>query len=209
MLQPTTEKKTMNKILLSVSSLAIWGALVLPRFAQAEATEWVLDGSHSRVGFSVSHMVVSSVTGRFKQYTGTVALDEANPTKSQVDITIKAESIDTDDAKRDEHLRSPDFFDVKKFPTITFKSTKITKAGASKYKLTGDLTIHGVTKAETLDAVLSESIQNPWGKRVRSVKLTGKIKRSDFGLKWNKSLDKGGVVVGDEVNLDIVVEINK
>ncbi len=199
----------MNKILVFVSTLAIWASVVMPRLAHAETTEWALDGSHSRVGFTVSHMVVSSVSGRFKQFSGKIELDEANLTKSQVDITIKAESIDTDDAKRDEHLRSPDFFDAKKFPTITFKSTKITKAGGNKYKLTGDLTIHGVTKTETLDAVVSEPIKNPWGKMVRSVKLSGKIKRSDFGLKWNKTLDKGGMLVGDEVTLDVAVEIDK
>jgi polyisoprenoid-binding protein YceI len=203
------EKKMSNKFALLGSSLALWCALALPRFAHAEAAEWVIDTSHSRVGFSVSHMVVSSVSGRFKQFSGKVMLDDANLTKSEVDITIKPESIDTDDAKRDEHLRSPEFFDVKKFPTLTFKSTKIAKAGGNKYKLTGDLTIHGVTKTETLDAVLSEPIKNPWGKMVRSVKLTGKVKRSDFGLKWNKTLETGGVLVGDDVNLDIQVEIDK
>jgi polyisoprenoid-binding protein YceI len=154
-------------------------------------------------------MVVSSVSGRFKQFSGKVELDDANPAKSQVDISIKSDSIDTDDAKRDEHLRSPDFFDTKKFPTLSFKSTKITKAGGKKYKLAGDLTIHGVTKNVTLDAELSEPIKNPWGKFVRSVKLGGKVKRGDFGLKWNKTLDAGGVVVGDDVTLDIQVEVNK
>lgn len=198
-----------KKIALLASGLALWSAVSLPRLAQAEATEWAIDTAHSRVGFSVSHMMVSSVSGRFKQFGGKVMLDEANLTKSEVDITIKPETIDTDDAKRDEHLRSPEFFDVKKFPTLTFKSTKITKAGGNKYKLTGDLTIHGVTKTTTLDAVVSEPVKNPWGKLVRSAKLTGKIKRSDFGLKWNKTLDAGGVLIGDDVTLDIQVEVDK
>ena len=189
--------------------MALLGAVALARPAVAETTEWTLDGTHSRVGFSVSHMVVSSVSGRFKQFTGKVELDEANLTKSQVDISIKTESIDTDDAKRDEHLRSPDFFDAKKFPTLTFKSTKIAKVGGKKYKLTGDLTLHGVTKNVTLDAEISDAVKNPWGKMVRSVKLGGKIKRGDFDLKWNKALEAGGVLVGDDVTLDIQVEVDK
>ena len=199
----------MSKFAVLGSSLALLGAVALARPALAETTDWTLDGTHSRVGFSVSHMVVSSVSGRFKQFTGKVELDEANLTKSQVDISIKTESIDTDDAKRDEHLRSPDFFDAKKFPTLTFKSTKIAKVGGKKYKLTGDLTIHGVTKNVTLDAEISDAVKNPWGKMVRSVKLGGKIKRGDFDLKWNKALEAGGVLVGDDVTLDIQVEVDK
>ena len=199
----------MNRFALLVSGVVLGCALVIPQAVRADTSEWTLDGTHSRIGFSVSHMVVSSVSGRFKQFSGTVALDDANLTKSQVDITIKTESIDTDDAKRDEHLRSPDFFDAKKFPTLLFKSSKITKAGGNKYKLTGALTIHGVTKDVTLDATVSDPIKNPWGKMVRSVKLGGKVKRGDFGLKWNKTLDAGGVLVGDDVTLDIQVEVDK
>ena len=199
----------MSKFAILGSSLALLGAVALARPALADTTEWTLDGTHSRVGFSVSHMVVSSVSGRFKQFSGKVELDEANLTKSQVDVSIKTESIDTDDAKRDEHLRSPDFFDAKKFPTLTFKSTKIAKVGGKKYKLTGDLTIHGVTKNVTLDAEISDAVKNPWGKMVRSVKLGGKIKRGDFELKWNKALEAGGVLVGDDVTLDIQVEVDK
>jgi len=140
---------------------------------------------------------------------GTVSLDEANLPKSDVEITIKASSIDTDDPKRDEHLRSPDFFDTAKYPAIVFKSTKVTSSGGSKFKLTGELSMHGVSKLVTLDANVSQAIKNPWGKQVRAVKIAGKLKRSDFGLKWNKALDAGGVVVGDEVTLDIQVEIDK
>ena len=202
-------EENMNKFSLLGSSLALLGALAVSQLAAAETAEWALDSAHSRIGFSVSHMVVSSVSGRFKQFSGKVELDDANPTKSQVDISIKTDSIDTDDAKRDEHLRSPDFFDAKKFPTLSFKSSKIAKVGGKKYKLTGDLTIHGITKAVTLDAELSDPVKNPWGKMVRSVKLGGKVKRSDFGLKWNKTLDAGGVLMDEDVTLDIQVEINK
>lgn len=199
----------MKKYQAFASALAVIGAALLVNTASAETTEWALDGSHSRVGFSVSHLVVSSVSGRFKQVSGKVALDEANLTESRVDVTINADSIDTDDAKRDEHLRSQDFFDTKKFPTLKFISTNINRVGGKKFKLKGDLTMHGVVRETTLDAVISDPIKNPWGKFVRAVKVTGKLKRSDFGLTWNKTLDAGGVVVGDEVTLDIQIELNK
>jgi polyisoprenoid-binding protein YceI len=199
----------MNRIRLLVSSIGFVFSLLICTGARAEATDWTLDTAHSRVGFSVSHLVVSTVSGHFKQLSGTVKLDQANLTKSQVEVNIKADSIDTSEPKRDEHLRSPDFFDVAKYPSIAFSSTKIVRAGGNKYKLTGDLTMHGATKSVTLDATISDAIKNPWGKQVRAVKLSGKLKRSDFGLKWNKALDSGGVVVGDEVTLDIQVEVNQ
>jgi len=176
--------------------------------ALAEPAEWAIDPTHSTVGFSVPHMVISEVDGRFKTYTGKALLEEADLTKSTVEFTAEVASIDTGDAKRDEHLKSPDFFDAAKFPQLTFKSSKITKAGKG-YKLKGALTIHGVTKEVTLDATVSAAVKNPWGKLVRAVKVTGKIKRGDFGLTWNKTLDQGGVVVGDEVALDIKLEVNK
>ncbi len=191
------------------SALAILGALTFALPAWADTAEWALDGAHSRVGFSVSHLVVSSVSGRFKQVSGKVLLDEADLTKSQVDISIKVDSIDTDEPNRDKHLRSPDFFDAMKYPTMAFKSTKITKAGGNKYKLTGDLTMHGMTKSVTLDATVSEPIKSMNGKMMRGVKLSGKLKRGDYGLKWNKVLEAGGVAVGDEVTLDIQIELNK
>lgn len=187
-------------------------------FAQAPAaaaaptpaglTEWTIDPSHSHVGFSVPHMVVSEVEGKFKQWKGKALIDEKSLEKSQVSFTIEAASIDTADAKRDEHLKGPDFFDTAKYPQITFKSTKITKAGAG-YNLQGDLTIHGVTKPVTLTATVSDGIANPWGNLVRAVKITGKVKRTDFGLNWNKTLDKGGLLVGETVDLNLKLEINR
>jgi polyisoprenoid-binding protein YceI len=129
-------------------------------------------------------------------------------TKSQVAVEINAASIDTGDQKRDDHLKSPDFFDVKKFPKLTFKSTKIAKAGAG-YELTGDLTIRDVTKSVTLDATLSAPVKTPWGNQARAAKVTGKIKRTDFGLKWNKGLETGGVLVGEEVTLNVSAEVTK
>jgi polyisoprenoid-binding protein YceI len=182
--------------------------LLIAGIAHADAVEWKLDPSHTSVGFSVPHLVVSSVSGRFKEATASVKLDDADVTKSTVSVDINAASIDTGDAKRDDHLRGPDFFDVKKFPKLTFKSTKIAKAG-SGYKLSGDLTIRDVTKPVTLDATLSAPVKTPWGNHARAAKLTGKVKRSDFGLKWNKALEAGGVVVGEDVTIDVAVEVTK
>jgi len=187
---------------------ALFATLLVSTVASADSAVWAIDASHSHVGFNISHLVVSSVNGRFKDVSGKATLDEADLTKSSVDVLIKVYSINTDDEKRDEHLKSPDFFDVAKYPEIKFHSTKIVRGG-KQYKVTGDLTIRDVTKSVTLDGVLSKPIKSPWGKDVRGAKFEGKIKRGDFGLKWNKKLDAGGVVVGDDVALDIALELNK
>jgi polyisoprenoid-binding protein YceI len=177
--------------------------------ASAAPVDYALDLSHSNIGFKVPHLMVSSVSGRFKEVqSSTVKLDDQDLTKSQVAIEIKAGSVDTGDAKRDEHLRGVDFFDVAKHPTLKFSSTKITKAGKG-YKLVGDLTIRGVKKSVTLDATISEPVKTPWGKHVRAIKLTGSVKRADFGLTWNKALEAGGVIVGEEVALSIEAEVMK
>jgi polyisoprenoid-binding protein YceI len=181
--------------------------LLLATVARAEP--WTFDMAHSRVGFSVRHMMVSNVGGSFHDVKATVDLDDKNLTKSTVEFTIAASSIDTQNADRDKHLKSPDFFDVAKFPSVTFKSTKITPAGKNKFKVTGDLTIRDVTKPVTLDVTLSDPMTNPWGKTVRGVEATGKLNRHEFGLNWNKTLDKGGVLVSDEVKLEISGELDK
>ena len=191
----------------SLQSLALVSSLIAAP-ALAETSEWAIDSAHSHFGFSAPHMVVSEVEGEFHTATGKVLLDEADLTKSTVELTIDAASIDTDNADRDKHLKSPDFLDTAKYPQITFKSTKIKKAGKA-FKVTGDLTIRGVTKPVTLDVELSNALTNPWGKQVRAVKVKGKINRQDFGVAWNKSLDKGGLLVGDEVTFNIKLELNK
>ena len=140
--------------------------------------------------------------------TASVKLDDADLTKSQVTVDINAASIDTGDKKRDDHLRSPEFFDTQKFPKLTFKSTKIAKSGAG-YKLTGDLTIHGVTKSVTLDATLSAPMKTPFGNQARAAKVTGKVNRGDFGLKWNMPVETGGVLVGEEVTINVTAEVTK
>jgi polyisoprenoid-binding protein YceI len=189
------------------SSLALATSLfVLP--ALADSSEWTIDPAHSTVGFSVPHLVVSEVDGQFKKWSGKAQLDDADLTKSSVEFAAETASIDTGEPKRDEHLKSAEFFDAAKFPQLTFKSTKISKAGKG-YKLKGELTIHGVTKEVTLDATVSSPVKNPWGKTVRAAKITGKIKRTDYGLNWNKALETGGVLVGEEVTIDVKLELNK
>ena len=191
----------------TLQSLALVSSLIaLP--ALAEPSEWVIDSSHSRFGFSAPHMVVSEVEGEFQTATGKVLLDESDLTKSTVELTIDVNSVNTNNADRDKHLKTGDFFDAATHPQITFKSTKIKKAGKS-FKVTGDLTIRGVTKPVTLDVDLSNPIADPWGKQVRAVKVRGKINRQDFGVAWNKPLDKGGLLVGDEITLNIKLELNK
>ena len=177
------------------------------------AAEWALDADHSNIGFSVKHMMVSDVHGDFDKYTGAINVDDKDVTKSSIAVDIDAASIDTKQAKRDGHLKSAEFFDVEKFPKLTFKSTKIEKgAAANQLKVTGDLTMHGVTKPVTLDVTLSDEWTDPkeWGGNThRGVKATGKVNRKDFGLNWQKQLDKGGVVAGEDVTLLIDAELIK
>jgi len=177
--------------------------------APSRASVWEVDSSHASAEFSVKHMMVATVKGRFDKVTGTVNLDDKNPAKSTVELTIDPSTIDTHEPKRDGHLKSPDFFDVAKYPTITFKSTKIDKAGKGKFKVTGDLTMHGVTKPVTL-AVEGPTapFKNLMGGMSSGVSATGKINRKDWGLTWNKPLEAaGGVLVSDEVGLDINLEL--
>lgn len=199
---PTGRGRMLRAALMAASlacSLAATSAL-------AETAPWTIDPAHTKVGFTVDHMVVSEVDGQFNKFSGKVLLDEKNLTKSQVEFTIEAASIDTDNADRDKHLKGPDFFDVQKHPQLKFVSKKIWKA-VKGYKVKGDLTIRGVTKEVTLDASVSEPIKSPWGKLVRGVKVSGKINRQDFGMTWNKALDVGGLALGDEVEIEVKSEL--
>jgi polyisoprenoid-binding protein YceI len=174
----------------------------------AFAATYQIDPAHSSANFSVKHMMVSNVNGHFKTVKGTVDFDEKNPEAAKVDVVIDAASIDTNDPKRDGHLKSADFFDVANHPQITFKSKKVTSNGAGKYAIVGDLTIRGQTKEVTLDAEGFDHAQaTPWGTTRRGGTATTKINRKDFGVSWQKSLDKGGVMVGDEVKLTLEVEM--
>lgn len=181
-------------------------ALVLAALPSFAAT-WVIDDAHTTVGFSVKHMMVTEQKGAFDKFKGTLELDDKDVTKSKVDVEIDVASINTKNAKRDDHLKSPEFFDAAKFPKITFKSTKIEKAGAG-FKVTGDLSMHGVTKPVVLDvAALSDEYKDPWGGSHRGTTAKATVARKDFGLTWNKALEKGGVVVGEDVTIEIQLEV--
>ena len=177
--------------------------------SNAQNTKWNLDRSHSSIKFSVSHMVVSEADGKFGDFSVNVASDKDDFSDAKIDVTIKATSINTDDAKRDEHLRSGDFFDVANHPTITFKSKSMKKTGKGTYKLSGDFTMRGVTKPVTLDVKYGGMQKSPWGQTVAGFKITGKINRKDYGVSWSKMLDQGGAVVGDVVDLVANIEITK
>ncbi|MEM1026340.1 MAG: YceI family protein [Myxococcota bacterium] len=173
--------------------------------------EWALDAAHADVAFSVTHLAISEVTGKFKAVSGSMHFDEANIAESSVEVTVDLSSVDTGQAKRDGHLQSADFFNVEKNPSMTFKSTKVKRAGKGKLKVTGDLTLHGVTKSVVLDVVgPSQATKNPFsGNTHRAFTATGTIDRRDFGLTWNKALESGGVVVGHEVRIRISAEFVK
>jgi polyisoprenoid-binding protein YceI len=172
------------------------------------AASWEFDPDHTGVQFKVRHLMISSVRGEFEKVTGKIVYDEADVTKSTADITIETASINTRVAKRDEHLRSADFLDVAKYPTITFKSKRVEKAGDGTLKMTGDLTIRGVTKEVVLNVEgPTPAVKDPGGNYRVGGQATTRIDRRDFGLTWNKAIDGGGVVVGDEVEITIDVEI--
>jgi polyisoprenoid-binding protein YceI len=170
-------------------------------------SEWEIDSAHSAAHFSVRHLMVSTVRGRFRGLTGSVTLDERELTHSRILVEIDAASIETGEPRRDAHLRSPDFFDAEKFPKIAFRSTRIERSG-EEFKLTGDLTMHGVSRPVSLTVEsLSPPVKSPSGRVVRGVSATGKLDRREWGLIWNGALETGGVLVGDEVKLQIDVEL--
>ena len=171
------------------------------------AATWQIDPAHSNVSFSVRHMMVSNVSGEFTKVSGTVEGDEKTPAQTVVNATIDATSINTREAKRDDHLKSPDFLDVAKYPTIIFKSKKIEPSGSGQFKVTGDLTLHGVTKEVVLDVSdVTAPIKDPMGKTRAGAQASTKIDRKDFGINWSKVIDGGGLMVGDEVAISVDVE---
>jgi polyisoprenoid-binding protein YceI len=189
--------------------LAALLALVVPALGLAATTTWNIDPAHTQSTFAVKHLVISTVRGEFKKTTGTVKIDDQDPASDSVEATIDASSIFTREDKRDAHLKSPDFFDVARYPTITFRSTRVEKApGDGKYKITGDLTMHGVTKPVVLDATLSPEIKDPAGKSRRGVQATTRLNRQDYGLKWNMAVE-AGPVVGDEITIELNAEMVK
>lgn len=193
---------------LSAALATIVFALSLP--AMAAAATWNIDRDHSNIGFKIKHLMVSNVKGSFEKFSGTVELNDKDITKSKVDVSIETASINTNVELRDAHLKSADFFDVAKYPAMTFKSKKVAKAGKDKLKVTGDLTLHGVTKEVVLNVDgPSKEIKDLYGNIRKGAAATATINRKDFGLNWNKALETGGVVVGDEVTITIEIEMIK
>ena len=191
-------------------AVLVVSALFLAMPTVVPAGTWELDTSHTGVHFKVRHLMVSYVRGDFEKISGNIVFDEKDISKSSADITIEAASINTRVAKRDAHLRSPDFLDAAKHPVITFKSKKVERAGEGKLKMTGDLTIRGVTREVVLDVEgPTPAIKDLQGKTRVGGSASTKIDRKDFGLTWNKAIESGGVVVGDEVEITIDVEVVK
>ena len=169
---------------------------------------YTIDPAHSTAGFKVRHLMVAWVKGEFSGLAGTVVYDPENPANTKIEATIDVNKLHTRDEQRDGHLKSPDFFDVAKYPTITFVSTKAQKVAEGEWKVTGDLTIHGVTKQVVMDVEgPAPEAKDPWGNIKTGVSATTKINRTDFGLVWNAALETGGVLVGEEVQISLEVEL--
>ncbi|ANH83377.1 hypothetical protein A8C56_22445 [Niabella ginsenosidivorans] len=171
--------------------------------------KWTLDPMHSEIGFKVRHLVISNVSGKFTKFEGTVVADKEDFSDAKVSFSADVNSISTGAEQRDEHLKGPDFFDTANYPKLTFESTAITSKGDSEFELTGDLTLHGVTKPVTLQVELGGVGPNNYGQTIAGFELTGKINRKDFGLTWHAVTETGGVVVSDEVKLNISAELVK
>jgi polyisoprenoid-binding protein YceI len=171
---------------------------------------YTIDPAHSVADFKVRHLMVSNVRGEFSGVSGTVEYDSANPANSKLEATVDATTIQTRDAQRDTHLKSADFLDVEKYPTIKFVSKKVVKTGDEEHKVTGDLTIHGVTKEVTLDVEgPGAEVKDPWGNVKLGASAKTKINRKDFGLVWNVALETGGVLVGEDIQIHLDLELTK
>lgn len=171
-------------------------------------TTWKLDPAHTTVEFSAKHLMITTVKGRITEVAGTIELDETNPENSSVEVILNAASLDTRTEQRDQHLRSGDFLDVEKYPEIKFRSTRI-KGDKESFKLTGDLTIRGITKPITLDVEFEGKTRDPWGGERIGFSANGKIDRREFGLTWNQTLETGGLLVGNDVKISLEAQAIK
>ena len=172
-------------------------------------TTWSFDKSHTTIGFEVTHLVITTVDGKFRSYEGTVTTKGDSFEDAKVDFTADIASIDTENEKRDEHLKSDDFFNAEKYPKLVFKGTSMKKTGKDTYKLTGDLTIRNKTKRVTLDVKHNGTVKDPWGNTKAGFRITRSINRFDYDLKWNTLTEAGGAVVGKEVDFDINIQLKK
>ncbi len=189
--------------------LFLFAVLALSAGVFAQTTGWKLDKSHSGINFSIPHMVISVVTGNFKDYDLQVTAEKADFTDLSVIANIKVASINTEEPKRDEHLKSDDFFAAAKYPEIKFKSSSVVKVDAKNYKIIGDLTMRDVTKKVTFDAVFAGTVKSPWGQTVAVWKASTSINRFDYNLKWNKAIEAGGLVAGDVVTINLNIELTR
>jgi polyisoprenoid-binding protein YceI len=177
---------------------------------QTTTATWNIDPVHSVAEFKVKHMMISNVKGQFTKVTGVMALDEADVTKSHIEGSIEAASVSTRDAQRDAHLKSADFFDVEKFPTLSFKSTRVTRTADGELAVTGDLTIHGVTREVVFNVEgPTPPAKDPWGNTRVGLSATAKFSRKDYGLTWNAALETGGILIGDEVTVTLDAQFVK
>ena len=171
-------------------------------------TKWAIDPTHSEVGFKVKHMMFTNVSGKFTTYDATITTEGDDFTKSKINFAADLASIDTNNTDRDNHLKSADFFDADNNPKLTFVSSSLAKSG-DDYELTGELSLHGITKTVKLEAEVSGELKDPWGNTKVALNLNGKINRKDWGLTWNSALETGGVLVSDEVKLNIELQLLK
>jgi len=200
-------RKTVGQFLVRAGFTAALAAAISLPTAAATST-WQIDPNHSAAQFAVRHLAISTVRGAFTKVSGRVQMDDKDISKSSVEVTIDAASVDTRVADRDKDLRSDHFFDTAKYPTLTFKSTRVQQVAPGMLKVTGDLTIHGTTKQVVLEVEgPTAPVKDPWGNQRAAASATTKINRQDFGVKWNATMDNGGVVVGDEVSITIDVEL--
>jgi len=197
--------RSLRSILFAFTAVLAFGASTP---ARAALDTYTVDVGHSAVGFKVRHLI-ANVPGSFKTFSGEIQLDPMDLAKGSVKFEIDAASISTDVPDRDAHLKSPDFFDVEKFPKITFESTKVVAKSATDLVVTGNLTMHGVTKPVDLSILVGGFMTDPWGNEKAGFDITAKINRKDFGVVWNKDLDQGGTLLGDDVHVSINIEANK
>lgn len=184
-------------------------AMVIAALPLKAQTKWTIDASHSNVKFTVTHMIVSEMDGHFKAFEGKMTSNAADFTNANIDFKVDVNSINTENEKRDAHLKSDDFFNAAKFPFMTFKSVSFTKVSENKYKLTGDLTIREVTKRVTFDVTYGGTAKDPWGNTKIGFKANTTIKRMEYGLMWNTITEAGGMVVGDDVSVTLNVQFNQ
>ncbi|MEE9442592.1 MAG: YceI family protein [candidate division Zixibacteria bacterium] len=193
----------MRKIIICFSILCLAVGTI------ANAQTWSFDNAHSTIGFSVKHLVISKTTGQFHDYSGKVEFDGSNIENGSVEVTTRIASIDTENEDRDKHLKSPDFFDVDKFPVMSFKSKKISPVNDGRFTMTGDLTIKNVTKEVTFDCEFNGTIDDPWGNKRAGFTAETTINRQDFNVKFDNKLQDGSLVVGNDVKISMEIELIK